>query len=102
MTASPRAIRLCVPELGFGPGEVSLSLWLVAEGSAVLAGDRVVELVAGAATVDLTAPVSGRLSRCLAEEDELLATGQPIAEFAEGEPGAADGPGATGDGTGPQ
>lgn len=102
MTASPRAVRLCVPELGFAPGEVSLSLWLVGEGSAVVAGDRVVELVAGAATVDLTAPVSGRLSRCLAEEDEPLATGQPIAEFAEGDTGEAAGESESTDGPRPQ
>jgi pyruvate/2-oxoglutarate dehydrogenase complex dihydrolipoamide acyltransferase (E2) component len=54
---------------------------LVPEGAEVTAGDRVVELVAGGATIDLEAPVTGRLSRQIAEEDDPLATGMVIAEF---------------------
>jgi pyruvate/2-oxoglutarate dehydrogenase complex dihydrolipoamide acyltransferase (E2) component len=37
--------------------------------------------VAGGATIDLEAPVTGRLSRQIAEEDDPLATGMVIAEF---------------------
>jgi pyruvate/2-oxoglutarate dehydrogenase complex dihydrolipoamide acyltransferase (E2) component len=58
-----------------------VSLWLVPEGAEVLAGDRVVELLAGGATIDLESPVTGRLLTQLADEDEVLAPGTVIAEF---------------------
>jgi len=47
----------------------------------VLAGDRVVELVAGGVTIDLEAPVNGRLVARLADEDEPVAPGRVLAEF---------------------
>jgi pyruvate/2-oxoglutarate dehydrogenase complex dihydrolipoamide acyltransferase (E2) component len=74
-------IPLVVPELGTGPVPVAVSLWLVPRGATVLAGDRVVELVAGGVTIDLEAPVSGRLVRQLAEEDEEVGAGRVVAEF---------------------
>jgi pyruvate/2-oxoglutarate dehydrogenase complex dihydrolipoamide acyltransferase (E2) component len=74
-------IPLAVPELGTGPIPVTVSLWLVPRGAVVLAGDRVVELVAGGITVDLEAPVSGRLVSQLADEDEEVAAGRVVAEF---------------------
>jgi pyruvate/2-oxoglutarate dehydrogenase complex dihydrolipoamide acyltransferase (E2) component len=76
-----RRATLTVPECGVVGMPLRLSLWLVPEGAEVTAGDRVVELVAGGATIDLEAPVTGRLSRQIAEEDDPLATGMVIAEF---------------------
>ena len=55
------------------------------EGAAVLEGDRVVELVAGGVTVDLEAPVSGRLVAQLVDEDASVAAGTVIAEFVAAE-----------------
>ena len=78
--SAPRR-RLTVPELGIGDVPLLLSLWLVPPGARVVAGDRVAELAAGGVTIDLEAPVSGRLVAQLADEDELLATGTEIAEF---------------------
>lgn len=78
--ALPR-VPLVVPDLGLGSAPVSVSLWLVPPGSAVLAGDRVVELVAGGATIDLEAPVDGRLVAQLADEDEPVTAGRVVAEF---------------------
>jgi pyruvate/2-oxoglutarate dehydrogenase complex dihydrolipoamide acyltransferase (E2) component len=72
---------LVVPELGMGSVPVSVSVWLVAEGQPVVEGDRVVELVSGGATVDLEAPVTGRLVRQFVDEDECVATGMPLAMF---------------------
>ena len=76
-----RRAVLVVPECGLVGVPLRLSLWLVPEGAAVTAGDRVVELVAGGATIDLEAPITGRLLRQLADEDDELATGTSIAEF---------------------
>ena len=78
--SEPRGtVPLVVPEMGVEG--VAVSLWLVAEGSAVLEGDRVVELVAGAATVDLGAPVTGRLVRQCVDEDGTVVAGAVLAEF---------------------
>lgn len=60
---------------------VTLSLWLVNEGDDVLEGDRVVELVAGGVTVDLGAPVSGRLVEQRVDEDAAVVPGTVLAEF---------------------
>lgn len=73
--------RLVVPPLGFAPGMVAVSLWLVPEGGRVIEGDRVVELVAGAATIDLLAPITGRLVRQFVDEDQTVEPGEPLAEF---------------------
>lgn len=72
---------LVVPALGFATGMVAVSVWLVREGAAVRAGDRVVQLVAGAATVDLVAPITGRLERHLVEEDACVEPGETLALF---------------------
>jgi len=80
--------RLVVPDLGMPGGMITLSLWLVPEGAAVLEGDRVAELLCGAATVDLEAPVTGRLARQLVDEDDVVTPGTEVAEF---EPAAEGG-----------
>ncbi len=80
---SPRQ-QLVVPDLGLGDIPLVLSLWLVPPGAAVLIGDRVAELAAGGVTVDLEAPLSGRLVRQFVDEDDRLATGMAIAEFEVG------------------
>ena len=77
---SPRA-RLLVPDLGPLPAPLAVSLWLLPAGARVTAGDRVVELVAGGATIDLESPVSGRLVARLVDEDEAVAPGTVLAEF---------------------
>ena len=58
-----------------------MAVWLVDEGATVLAGDRVVQLVAGAATVDLVAQVTGRLERQFVDEDETVEPGERLAVF---------------------
>jgi pyruvate/2-oxoglutarate dehydrogenase complex dihydrolipoamide acyltransferase (E2) component len=73
--------RLVVPEFGLDM-PLAVAVWLVPQGSAVIEGDRVVQLAAGGVTIDLEAPVTGRLAACLVEEDELVATGTVLAEFA--------------------
>lgn len=80
-SASPSPVRLVVPDLGMPGGTITLSLWLVPDGAAVLEGDRVAELLCGAATVDLEAPVTGTLARQLVDEDDVVTPGTAVAEF---------------------
>ena len=72
--------RLVVPEFGLDV-PLAVALWLVPEGAEFIEGDRVVQLVAGGATIDLEAPVSGRLVTWLVEEDEAVTAGTVLAEF---------------------
>ena len=79
--AHPRREPLAVPECGMMGVPVRVSLWLVPEGADVLEGDRVVELLAGGATIDLESPIAGRLVKQLVDEDEVVTPGMVIAEF---------------------
>ena len=79
---------LTVPDVGAAGMPLVVSLWLVPEGAAVAEGDRVVELAWGGATLDLEAPVTGRLVRQLVDEDSPVVAGMVIAEFVAGEPAA--------------
>lgn len=82
MQQQPAAtVPLVVPDLGLGSQPILLSLWLVPQGRRVLAGDRVVELAAGAVTIDLAAPVAGRCLRQLVDEDTVVLPGTVLAEF---------------------
>lgn len=77
----PRRELLAVPDCELLGMPLRVSLWLVPVGADVLEGDRVVELLAGGATIDLEAPVAGRLVAQLADEDETVTPGMVIAEF---------------------
>jgi pyruvate/2-oxoglutarate dehydrogenase complex dihydrolipoamide acyltransferase (E2) component len=74
-------VPLVVPELGLRDVALVVSLWLVPRGAAVMEGDRVVELLAGGVTIDLEAPVSGRLVAQLVDEDEAVSPGMVVAEI---------------------
>lgn len=74
---------LVMPELGMGNQQLVASCWLVKAGSQVTLGDRLLEVLAGSVTVDLPAPVSGRLVRLLVAEDDVLAVGQTLAWIEE-------------------
>jgi pyruvate/2-oxoglutarate dehydrogenase complex dihydrolipoamide acyltransferase (E2) component len=66
---------IVTPDLG---AAAVLNLWLARPGDRVYAGDRVVEVLLGAATVDVSAPCSGRLTEKLAWPTDQLAAGQVL------------------------
>ncbi len=74
-------VPLIVPDLGIRGLPMVVSLWLVPRAAAVLAGERIVELVAGGVTIDLEAPATGRLVAQHADEDDAVACGTIIAEI---------------------
>jgi pyruvate/2-oxoglutarate dehydrogenase complex dihydrolipoamide acyltransferase (E2) component len=67
---------IVLPELG--AGSVTLSHWYAEPGDSVLAGERIVEVLADGATFEVTAPATGRLMEKLAFPREKLATGQSL------------------------
>jgi pyruvate/2-oxoglutarate dehydrogenase complex dihydrolipoamide acyltransferase (E2) component len=74
-------VPVIVPDFGLRDVPLVVSLWLVPQGAAVMAGDRVVELLAGGVTIDLEAPVSGRLVAQRVDEDDAVAAGMVVAEI---------------------
>jgi pyruvate/2-oxoglutarate dehydrogenase complex dihydrolipoamide acyltransferase (E2) component len=74
-------VQLTLPDLDVAPTPVIASLWLVDPGESVVEGDRVIEVLAGEATIDLPAPTTGVLVRVLVDEGERLEVGQLLGIF---------------------
>jgi 2-oxoglutarate dehydrogenase E2 component (dihydrolipoamide succinyltransferase) len=72
-------IELRLPDLGLDDQPITLSAWLVPRGAHVTPGERVAEILAGPATIDLPSPVDGVILRRLVDVDELITVGQPLA-----------------------
>jgi pyruvate/2-oxoglutarate dehydrogenase complex dihydrolipoamide acyltransferase (E2) component len=68
--------EIVLPDVGADP--VSLSVWFVMPGEAVYEGDRLVEVLAGGATFDVSAPATGRLTEKRALPNDVLAPGQVL------------------------
>ena len=73
--------ELTLPDLEIDEGPITVSLWLVERGAAVAQGDPVLEVLAGAAVIDLPAPVDGILAERLVAEDDSIEVGQVLAVF---------------------
>ncbi len=65
-----------MPEIGAPAAAVSV--WFVAPGERVYAGDRLVEVLIAGATIDVSAPVSGRLLEKTVLPDERVTPGQVL------------------------
>ena len=59
--------------------EVTVSYWVVDEGDEVKEGDDLVEVVTDKADFRIPAPVSGKLAKKKAEEDDVVEVGGVIA-----------------------
>jgi pyruvate/2-oxoglutarate dehydrogenase complex dihydrolipoamide acyltransferase (E2) component len=67
---------IVVPDLGWP--KVALSVWYVKPGEQVYAGDRLVELLLGSATFDITATCGGTLVEHCARPADRLTAGQVL------------------------
>ncbi len=72
-------VEVRLPELAMGDQAVRVTVWLAVRGSRVERGEPIVEVTAGAVTIDLPSPASGLLLEKLAGEDDLIVPGDPIA-----------------------
>jgi pyruvate/2-oxoglutarate dehydrogenase complex dihydrolipoamide acyltransferase (E2) component len=75
-------VPLLLTDFDLGDVPVRACSWLVDQGSRVMEGDRLLEVVAGEVTIDLEAPASGRLARRCVGPDDLLTLGQVLAVIA--------------------
>jgi pyruvate/2-oxoglutarate dehydrogenase complex dihydrolipoamide acyltransferase (E2) component len=71
-------VPLVLPELGMQDVPIFIGQWLVEVGREVSEGDRILEIVAGSATVDLPAPASGMLQETFVAEDDRISVGQEL------------------------
>ncbi len=73
------SVEVRIPDLGL-PGEpIRLTVWHSARGGRVEVGEPLLEITAGAVTIDVPAPAGGLLAETLAAEDDLIKPGDPVA-----------------------
>jgi pyruvate/2-oxoglutarate dehydrogenase complex dihydrolipoamide acyltransferase (E2) component len=71
-----RLEAVILPELGTGPAEpIVVSHWYAARGERVWEGDRLVEVLVGPATFDVSSPSTGRLAAIHGREDDQVLPG---------------------------
>jgi pyruvate/2-oxoglutarate dehydrogenase complex dihydrolipoamide acyltransferase (E2) component len=83
-----RLEAVILPELGTGPDmPIVVSHWYAGRGELVWEGDRLVEVLAGPLTFDVSAPATGRLVEIRGREDDLVRPGSVLGYVApQGEP----------------
>jgi pyruvate/2-oxoglutarate dehydrogenase complex dihydrolipoamide acyltransferase (E2) component len=67
---------IILPDVGAAP--VRLSAWFADAGDAVYEGDRLVEVLVGGATFDVSSPATGRLVEKSARTNDRLTPGQVL------------------------
>ena len=78
----PTPIRL--PNLGAEASEATIESWLVAVGDQVAAGDPVVAIETEKATVEIEAPVAGRLAEITVPAGDVAPVGATLGLIDEG------------------
>ena len=68
--------EILLPELGAAPAV--LSVWFAEPGEPVFEGDRLVEVLVGGATFDVSAPATGYLAEKCVFPDEPITAGQVL------------------------
>jgi pyruvate/2-oxoglutarate dehydrogenase complex dihydrolipoamide acyltransferase (E2) component len=100
-----------LPDLGTGPDvPIIISYWFASRGEHVWEGERLVEILAGPATFDVPAPVTGHLAEIRGREEDRVMPGSVLGLIAADDDatgptdGLDDGPGEPSDrdGEGPQ
>jgi pyruvate/2-oxoglutarate dehydrogenase complex dihydrolipoamide acyltransferase (E2) component len=69
-------VAIILPDVGAAP--VVLSTWFADPGDTVFEGDRLVEVLVGGATFDVSSPATGRLAQRQARRDQPLTPGQVL------------------------
>ena len=78
-------VELRIPEAGESISEVRVGAWRKSEGESVSVDEVVVEIETDKATMELPAPISGRIVEILAKEGAEAAVGEVIALMEAGE-----------------
>jgi pyruvate/2-oxoglutarate dehydrogenase complex dihydrolipoamide acyltransferase (E2) component len=79
MSAAENRLELRLPDFDLPGTPVTVCSWHANAGQRVTEGDRLVEILAGDATIDLAAPASGLLLERCVPLDQPLAPGTCLA-----------------------
>ncbi len=101
--AQTATVQIEMPEMGESVTEGIVLEWHVAEGDFVKEGDTVVEISTDKVDAEVPAPADGTITKLIAQVDEEVPVGAPLAEMAPGEGTAegSNGSAADGEGSGP-
>ncbi|HXQ89613.1 MAG TPA: biotin/lipoyl-containing protein, partial [Solirubrobacterales bacterium] len=83
-------VQITMPEMGESVTEGIVLEWHVAEGDAVKEGDTVVEVSTDKVDAEVPAPADGVITKLIAQVDDEVAVGAPLAEMEAGADGAGD------------
>jgi pyruvate/2-oxoglutarate dehydrogenase complex dihydrolipoamide acyltransferase (E2) component len=79
------AVEVKLPELGKDAGdEARVSFWYVDVGEHVAQGADIVQMLTDKATFDVPSPVSGRIVKLLAAEEQTVKVGQVLCQIEVG------------------
>ena len=96
-------VQIPMPEMGESVTEGIVLEWHVAEGDAVKEGDTIVEVSTDKVDAEVPAPMDGVITKLVAQVDDEVPVGAPLAEMepgggtAEGQTAGAAGPADAGD-----
>ncbi len=90
--AETATLQIQMPEMGESVTEGIVLEWHVSEGDFVNEGDTVVEVSTDKVDAEVPAPTDGVITKLVAQVDEEVPVGAPLAEMAPGE-GSAEGSG---------
>src|SRR5215469_12999843 len=82
-------VQITMPEMGESVTEGIVLEWHVAEGDAVSEGDTIVEVSTDKVDAEVPAPMDGVITKLVAQVDDEVPVGAPLAEM---EPGSGEGP----------
>jgi pyruvate/2-oxoglutarate dehydrogenase complex dihydrolipoamide acyltransferase (E2) component len=86
-----RYAAVILPDLGTSPDvPIVVSYWFASRGELVWEGERLVEVLAGPATFDVPAPVTGRLAKIHGREDDRVMPGSVLGLIAATEADATE------------
>ncbi len=90
--ATKQKVQLLMPEMGESVTEGTVLEWHVSEGDSVEEGQAMVEVSTEKVDAEVPAPASGTVTKILAQPDETVEVGKPLAEIdPNGVPGQAEG-----------
>lgn len=72
-------VELRLPDFELPARAITACLWHASLGQRIVEGDRLLEVLAGDVTIELSSPASGILTEKCVERDDLLTTGQLLA-----------------------
>src|SRR5829696_1859298 len=82
-------VQISMPQMGESVSEGTILTWHKQEGDWVDRDETIVEVSTDKVDAEVPSPAAGKLAKILAQEDETVAVGQPLAELEVDEAGAA-------------